>query len=142
MSHISTALQELTRGRRQQDIADAAGMPRTTFTQYRLAIRPPTVEVVEQLLRAFGEEEQRVLVRAYLDDETPASWFGRVRIEFPGRPQKRTKAAGAGEAAGLRAPEDKALSEALTALLARARRDNEVRQVVLDLAAMCSRRVK
>jgi hypothetical protein len=83
-----------------------------------------------------GEEEQRVLVRAYLNDETPASWFGRVRIEFHGRPQKRNRTAGAGETPGPKAPEDKALSEALTALLARARRDNEVRQVILDLAAI------
>jgi transcriptional regulator with XRE-family HTH domain len=82
MSHVSAALQALTRGRRQQDVADAIGIPRTTLTQYRLGMRPPTVGALEQMLRAFGEEEQRVLVKAYLDDETPAPWFGRVQIAF------------------------------------------------------------
>ncbi|RRJ94762.1 XRE family transcriptional regulator [Opitutaceae bacterium TAV4] len=146
MSHLSVALQELSKGRRQQDIADVIGIPRTTFTQYRLAIRSPTVEVLEQLLKAFSEEEQRVLVKAYLNDETPASWFGRVRIDF--KDTGRAKA-GAGGAVSdsltlaatlnnqtLPATDDKALSAALATLIARARENNDVRQVILDLAAI------
>jgi len=144
MSHISAALQELTRDRRQQDIADAIGMPRTTFTQYRLAMRPPTVEIIEQMLRAFTEEEQQKLVRAYLDDETPAPWFGRVHIEFKKDQRRKTKSAGGraeapmpkDAAPGLAGVDDKALSAAITTLLARANEDADVRQVILDLAAI------
>ena len=143
MSHFSATLQELTRGRLVQEIAEQIGMPRTTFTQYRLAVRPPTVEVLEQMLRAFSGEEQRKLVKAYLDDETPASWFGRVRIEFDnGRPRGSRKAANKSDeppaetAPGQAAGDDKELSAAITTLLARARASADVRQVILDLAAI------
>lgn len=155
MSQISVALQELSRGRRQQDIADAIGMPRTTFTQYRLAMRRPTLDAIEQILRAFTEEEQRVLVKAYLDDETPASWFGRVKIDFKkGLSMDASKAgkknAGAdadnlaatatntivANMAGPLVANDKALSEALVTLMSSARENHDVRQVVIDLAAI------
>jgi len=142
MSHVSAALQALTRGRRQQDIADAIGMPRPTFTQLRLGMHPPSVAVMEQLLRAFNEQEQRALVKAYLDDETPAAWFGRVQIAFaekPGKKQKPPARAAAGDPQPEAAPAadgggDKELSTAIATLLASAKTSPDVRQVILDLA--------
>ncbi|WP_043585998.1 helix-turn-helix domain-containing protein [Geminisphaera colitermitum] len=146
MSHLSVALKKLTKGRRQQDIADMVGMPRSTVNQYARGTRRVAVEVLEQLLKAFSEPEQRVIVKAYLNDETPASWFGRVRIDF--KDTGRAKA-GAGGAVSdslalvatlnnqtLPATDDKALSAALATLITRARENNDVRQVILDLAAI------
>ncbi|EIP97991.1 Helix-turn-helix protein [Opitutaceae bacterium TAV1] len=140
MSHLATVLKQLTQDRLQQDVADAAGIPRTTLGQYMRDSRGVSAHALDQLLKAFNESGQRVLLLAYLKDATPESWFGRIRIDFKKPGGKATNSSLSPDSPDVSpdvsVTDDKALSAALATLMARARENNDVRQVILDLEAI------
>lgn len=130
MGHFSNKLSELLEDRTQQPIADTSGLARGTISLYSSGARNISVGALERLLPAFSDPAEKfALVRAFLLDQVPASEFKTVSIE----PSSRTLQESAGNY-----QTDKDLSAAMLLLQRRAARDQDVRQVLLDLAKVVS----
>lgn len=127
MGYFSNKLEELLTGRLQQDVAAAAGIGRSTLSQYVSGSRAIGVEALEQLLRAFPRQTERdQLVTAHLMDEIPPSEFGRIAIEIRGDCVNEPRA-------DYSTDNEKAIRAAADLLIQRSKNNEDVARLLLDL---------
>lgn len=127
MGHFSNKLSELLQDRTQQPVADTSGLARGTISLYSSGARNISVAALEKLLEAFPDPAEKfALVRAFLLDQVPASQFDAVAIE----PRNHALQ----EPAAEYRTTDKELSAALMRLERIAKRNADLRRVLLDLA--------
>jgi hypothetical protein len=127
VSYFSTKLEQLMDGRRQQDVADASGLGRTSVSQYATDTRKIGVDALTQLLKAFPDQGDRfALIKAHLLDEIPKEEFDRVAIVWQGGELREDQAEYITE-------HDKAIDSALALLRQRAQRDDDLRSLLYSL---------
>lgn len=127
MGYFSNKLTQLLANRTQQPIADISGIARGTLSLYASGDRNISVGALEKLMLAFPDATERFeLIRAHLQDEIPREQFNHVAIIPNGQEvhEERFRAE----------VYDKDMDAAIALLKLAARKDEDVRKVLLDLA--------
>ncbi len=125
MSHFSNALARLTEGKSLIQISQQAQISQQMLSSYRSGNRGIKPGSLAKLIQAFPEEEAFALVAAHLRDECPSQLYPNLEIRFDETPWTEESAANY--------PADKDLATALEFFAGGARRNPELRQLLLDL---------
>lgn len=85
MSHFTVALNSVLErmkeaGTTRQDFAGRLGMPLSTLAGYYTGKNRPTPEALHEIASGLETDDAETVILAHLNDETPSSWRGRLRI--------------------------------------------------------------